>query len=378
MKNNDNKDNNNNNDKKIIVSFPHIGNYYIAIYNLLNNIIDREKVEILVPKKITVATIKKGSEARPDYICTPFKYNMGNFIESLEQGANVLIQAGGGCRYGYYYELQEKLLKEKGYDFEFISLCDENGVDIFNVYKKMKILNSKLSIRKFGYYFLLCFKIITIMDDFDTYIRNNVVLQENSTNELRMIYNEFLNKVKNVSSFSKLKKIQKEYKKRIENVKLKRIYESDIKIGIVGELFSQMEPFSSCNIESELGKLNCITRRHTTATYLLFQKRFCGAKVLKKSKKYISNLLGADGAESIAHTLDMINDGYDGIIHVKPFGCMPEINAMPILQKITNDTGITIMYLTFDEQTSDTGIKTRIEAFYDMVKMKKETMLEGN
>jgi len=34
------------------------------------------------------------------------------------------------------------------------------------------------------------------------------------------------------------------------------------------------------------------------------------------------------------------------------------------------------MYLTFDEQTSSTGIKTRIEAFYDMLKMKKEALAE--
>ena len=31
-----------------------------------------------------------------------------------------------------------------------------------------------------------------------------------------------------------------------------------------------------------------------------------------------------------------------------------------------------VMYLTFDEQTTSTGIKTRIEAFYDMLKMKKD------
>ena len=64
--------------------------------------------------------------------------------------------------------------------------------------------------------------------------------------------------------------------------------------------------------------------------------------------------------------------GYDGIIHIKPFGCTPEENAVPILQKISLDYNIPIMYLTFDTQNSDTGVNTRLEAFYDMLSMKRE------
>lgn len=99
---------------------------------------------------------------------------------------------------------------------------------------------------------------------------------------------------------------------------------------------------------------------------------------MKKANKYIDYQLGADGAETIAHTLEMIEQKYDGIIHIKPFGCSPEINAMPMLQNISKDYDIPIMYLTFDEQTTATGIKTRIEAFYDMLVMKKEKIKEIN
>lgn len=80
---------------KYIVSFPHIGNYYIPIYNLLCNVVDEENVKVLMPKRITNNTIVKGAKSSPDFACLPFKYNMGNYIEALEDGANVLIQAGG-------------------------------------------------------------------------------------------------------------------------------------------------------------------------------------------------------------------------------------------------------------------------------------------
>ena len=45
---------------------------------------------------------------------------------------------------------------------------------------------------------------------------------------------------------------------------------------------------------------------------------------------------------------------------------------MPMLQKISNNTGIPIIYFTFDMQSSEVGIRTRLEAFYDMLIMKKE------
>ena len=101
--------------KKKIISFPHLGDYHIPIHFLLTKL---TKYKVITAPPITKKTIELGSKYSPDFVCVPFKYNLGNFIESLENGANVLIQAGGGCRYGYYPEVQEKILKDLGYQFE--------------------------------------------------------------------------------------------------------------------------------------------------------------------------------------------------------------------------------------------------------------------
>ena len=76
-----------------------MGNYYIPISYLIKKI---TKQQVIIPPKITKKTIELGTTYSPDYVCVPFKYNLGNFIESLNKGANVIFQAGGGCRYGYY------------------------------------------------------------------------------------------------------------------------------------------------------------------------------------------------------------------------------------------------------------------------------------
>lgn len=68
----------------------------------------------------------------------------------------------------------------------------------------------------------------------------------------------------------------------------------------------------------------------------------------------------------------MKNKKYDGIIHLKSFGCSPEINAIPILNKISSDNNIPILYLSFDTENSNEAMKTRLEAFVDMIKMRRE------
>lgn len=357
---------------KYIVSFPHIGNYYIVVSNLLRNILNNAEIEILIPKKTTKDTLNKGSNSSPDFICAPFKYNMGNYIEALENGANVLIQAGGGCRYGYYAEVQEQILRDLGYQFTYISLFEPEGINVINVFKKFKKLNPNLALKDFTYYGLLAIKSVYFLDEIEKYIRDNYVLVKDKI-KLEKIYNQFLNNLKKVNSVKELDKLKKAVYcelKSLENIS-KEEQMSLLKVGIIGELYSLMEPFASFNLEKKLSKYNVKVKRYTTVTYLLFQKSKSQNKLIKKANKYIEYALGADGTESVAHTLELIEKGYDGIIHIKPFGCTPEENAIPILERISREQGIPIMYMTFDEQTSDVGVDTRIEAFYDMISMKK-------
>ena len=63
--------------------------------------------------------------------------------------------------------------------------------------------------------------------------------------------------------------------------------------------------------------------------------------------------------------------GFDGLIHIKSANCTPEIDIMPVLQNISSDYKIPLLCLTYDSQTSDVGLMTRLEAFYDMIDAKK-------
>ena len=161
------------------------------------------------------------------------------------------------------------------------------------------------------------------------------------------------------------------YKSKFKKLEIDKP-ETCLKIGIIGELYTSMEPFASYFLEKELAKMHIQVKRFTNVTYLLIKKRFKKKKMLKYSKEYIKYPIGADGLDNVYRTKKLIKDGYDGIIHIKPFGCTPEIGAIPIIKNICNDYNMPIIFFSFDSQTSIEGIKTRLEAFYDMLVMKKE------
>lgn len=345
-----------------------MGNYYIPIYYLIKNITHKE---VMIPPKITKKTIELGSKYSPDYVCVPFKYNLGNFIEAMDNGANIILQAGGGCRYGYYAELQEQILKDLNYEFEFINLIDKNHVSIKNIYKFAKKLNPKLNPFNFVYHALNTIIMIVCMDKLSKYPRENMGF-ELEKNSFKKTEQNFLNELKDLKQTPlKIIKNYFKYKKRFQSIKINKP-KNCIKIGIVGELYSIMEPFCSNHIEQKLANYGIEVHRFTTLTYLLIQKKFNIKRLLKKGKKYLKYHLGADATESVVLSMQLAQKNYDGIVHIKSFGCTPELNAMTILEKISNDYDIPIIYFSFDSEDSDVAVDTRLEAFYDMLKQKKE------
>ena len=121
---------------KKVLAFPQLGDYKHPIDKFLRRITN---LEVIDTPPITRKTIDLGSKYSPDSVCIPFKYNLGNFIEALDMGANVLLQAGGGCRYRYYAEVQETILKDLGYNFDFIQIIGGDSLkfkEVFTIFKK--------------------------------------------------------------------------------------------------------------------------------------------------------------------------------------------------------------------------------------------------
>ncbi len=102
------------------VTFPHMGNAWIVIQTLFNAL----DIEVVVPPKNSKRTLDLGAKLAPESACLPFKVNLGNYLEAAELGADTIVITGGigPCRFGYYGELERKILCEAGYPFELVVL----------------------------------------------------------------------------------------------------------------------------------------------------------------------------------------------------------------------------------------------------------------
>lgn len=345
------------------ISYPLIGNYGFIVQYFLENVL---KDKIIKPPLITSKTLELGSKYSPDFVCTPFKYTLGTMIESLELGSDILIQLGGGCRYGYYHELQNQILKDLGYNFKLINLI--SGGNHIKVKKLFKDYNLHIRYLRIPKYYLMIKRMINYLDSIEDYIRENRCYEKykGSFNKLE---EEMINAFIKCKSIFKLKKIYKKYLRKFEDLPVIKP-EKEIKIGIIGELYTLMEPFANYNLEQKLNDRGISVTRITNASYLLYKKK-------KEVKKYLKELkikyrMGADALDNIYHTENMCKNGYDGIIHIKSSFCTPEILVMPIIEDIANKYDVPTIFFSMDMNTSETGFETRLEAFCDMLEMRKK------
>ena len=349
------------------VGFPHIGNYYVPATYLFSKILHSD---VISAPRISQKTIDLGVKYSPSFVCTPFKYTLGTMLEVIEEGADCVVQLGGGCRYGYYHELQRTIISDLGYDVKFINLIIGGRTSAFRIYRELKKIDKKFHKFKSLYYLFITLKMVKYMDLVDDYIRQYVGFEVND-GEMEKYNEEMLKEFSSCKGYFDLKKIYKKYYSLIKGVKVD-IPRRVTRVGIIGELYTIMEPFSNYFIEKSLASFNMSIKRYTNVSYLMMEKGKFIKRNIKKYSKYVKYRMGADATDNIIRTVDMCRDGFDGIIHIKSSFCTPEIGSMGIINKICSRYNVPVMFFSFDSNTSRVGLQTRLEAFNDMIEMRKK------
>ena len=329
--------------KDRVVAWPRMGRIDIPLKALLLNL----GAKIVIPPANSNEALEIGVKNSIEGICLPYKLNLANYIMALENGANTLMmfQAPGSCRLGNYTRMAQKTLKKMGYKFDMV---------IFDMYKsKMKqTLHAFWHVTRctnpWKYYkaFSLGFNKFFAIDTAE-----------------KMLFKILKHKI--IKDFNKIP-IDK-------NKKCPVIY-------LIGEFFVLLDPFSNQNIEKELGEMGCEVQRqimfsdwleHVLKPSLFYKKESHRERSVRYAKDYMKRAIGGECIETIGDTVYAAKHGVDGVIHISPFSCMPEIVAQNILPKLSKNENIPVLSLILDEQTGRAGYITRIEAFVDLVKRKK-------
>ena len=150
------------------------------------------------------------------------------------------------------------------------------------------------------------------------------------------------------------------------------------KVAIVGELYTVMDPHINRGVEQKLGELGVeVTRTSWFSTHILrsLRKNKIASERIRffeASKAYLGYDVGAECNISIGEAILRSEEGYDGVVHLMPFACMPETTASGILTKVGKDRDIPILTLILDEQEIEGRIQTLLEAYVEMLEWKRK------
>ena len=347
-----------------IACAPQIGDYNIIADILITRCLGYQSMTC---PPTTKRTLEIGSRHSPDMICTPFKTTLGNFIEAAEQGANAFIMPGFGCRLGFYDILQKQILEELGHDCEMVTLFDYIPT-AKRLFLSLSEVNPALTQEKFDGVLALVVQITQDMDRLANYMRRHMAF-EITKGALEGHYRQYINQVKDSHSPAEAAALAEICQTAMENTPIEKPAKP-IRIGIVGEIYIVVEPSSNCNMEAWLADNGVEIIRDFDLTQMA-KAIFTIDDQIKESGGYVDYNIGSTANDAIAQSYKMIQDGIDGIIHVKPASCSPEITAMSILQNMSKDHDVPFMYITFDTETGEAGVHTRLEAFLDMITMKR-------
>lgn len=355
----------------MIATFPHMGNVNIVMEDLLK----RLGTEFINPPKTTSKTIALGASLSPELACFPLKVTLGNMAEALEQGADTVLMAGGlgPCRFGYYAQVQKEILTKAGYKFKMLVVePPAAGLDKFT--GPFKELSPQKNLWQIWKILLIVMKKARILDLLEKQA-NHLKCYEKNRGEIKKALNQGIEILKKATTKNEIEEAYLKAKELLSNVSLTQ--RNILKIGLIGEFYLLLDPFVNFDLEDYLGKRDVYTERSVYLTDWISpnKKNIVGGhpekEVKKKAEGYLSHWVGGEGQATIGHASIFADKGFDGLIHIFPFTCMPEIIAQSILPKLCDDLDMPFLTLIFDEQTGRSGIVTRLEAFTDLLWARK-------
>lgn len=360
---------------KRVIAWPRMGNIDLSMEALVSSI----GAKIVMPPPNNKEALEIGVKNSIEGICLPYKLNLANYVMSLEKGANTLMmfQAPGSCRFGNYTKMAQKTLKKMGYKFDMV---------VFDMYQsKMKqtlkafwhvshCLNPYRYYKGFSTGFNKAFAIDTA-ERLLFYIRP----RELNKGDAESCYKKWYKIIHDTTSVLGCKGLKKRI---IEDFKKIPIDKNRIvpKVYLLGEFFVLLDPFTNQEIEKTLGDLGVEVQRqiffsdwleHVLQPSIFYKKESHRQRCVRYAEDYMKRAIGGECIETVGDTVYGARNGIDGIVHIMPFSCMPEIVAQNILPKVSKNEDIPILELVLDEQTGKAGNITRIEAFIDLVKRKK-------
>lgn len=322
-------------------------------------------IEVVSAPPVSKHTIELGVRHSPELICMPFKITLGSFIEALDAGADTFFMAAGArrCRFGYYHHLQNHILREldsrsrlvpvgqySPYDF-FRLMPEVLGVTPWQVMRALRVMLVKSVLTR----------------EFRQRLNRLRALDFERAERLKRPAHEVVVRAKTPREIAAARRTLS----RMLSTNGSR---PEVTVGLVGEIYYTIEHGANQNLELELGRLGAEVLFERSLYHHLRYLLGIDASSFRSrrlARRYLQECPGGEALRTAGEAMHYHRNGVDGIVQVFPFTCMPENIALEALQKFSEETGMPVLSLSFDEHTSPTGLVTRLEAFVDLIRRKK-------
>lgn len=359
------------------VTFPRMGESWRTFKMLLEDLGN----EVVIPPRPSKRTLDLGVRYSPEFACFPLKILMGTYLETIEKGADTIVTTGGigPCRAGEYAMLHHKILKDLGHEIRMI-VFEPPRLYPFNFIKNVWTLNrARVSIRGIIAHIKRAWRKLQALDNAEK-LSHVVRPRELSRGTTTQVYQKVLNWIDQATTLEQIIEAEASALETLRSVPQDTAREV-LKVGIVGEIYVLLEPSSNLEMEETLGNLGVEVERSMFLTGWTrdntWNETTQGMTVKEAAASYLPELVGGHGRDSIGNTILCARRGFDGMIQLAPFTCIPEIVARTILPRVSKEYEIPVLTFFLDEQTGKAGMTTRLEAFTDLMKRKK-SFRKGN
>lgn len=316
-------------------------------------------------------TLDLGVQHCPEMLCVPCKLLFGNYLEAAERGAEAIIMLGGRgtCRLGYSAAHHADRLRRLGYT------CQAYTFDLYHVQRDFLRLTRELTgglpVQELINPVRFLLSLMRLVDEIESIV---FVLRprELEAGATTYAHAKALERLKGLHDWRDLQAQRAFVLAPLREVQ----YDPDrptLTVGLVGDMYTILTPFLNLNLELELGRLGIEVKRWFRLNLRLLPplpaplRRDRSAQATIAARRYLARDIGGFARASVGAAALMAEETVDGLIHVAPFNCTPEIVAQSALVALQRERGVPVLNLSFDEQTGRAGLVTRLEAFADML-----------
>jgi predicted nucleotide-binding protein (sugar kinase/HSP70/actin superfamily) len=371
--------------KDVVGTYPGIG-VMSELVDGVDEVVDF-KGRLIRPKPNGVSTLDLGTQFAPEGACLPFKLIMGNVMESLNRGANTvgMITENGPCRLGFYSLGMRLIFSDLGLGngwLEFDNASVSRGYIKYFKDAYRETHGKRLSVWKVGQGFLVGFSRITAVEKLQEE-RNRLLAYEREAGSIKAAYEEGLALIRAEHSPLAMRGAVRKAMQKLHAVPIDRSRDT-VRVAITGEVYCVVDPFANSDVEMRLARLGAEPLRVIWQVNYLRHKlhldhfrKISHGRAVRAAKQYMGEDIGGDCNSNIGHAILAHQRGDDGMVHVKPFGCMLEFVSENLLQKVEEDLDFPILSLTLDDLSGEERINVRLQAFVDNLFRRKHNRRKG-